>query len=199
MQWRRYEFNLWVGKIYRRREWLTIPVFLLGEFHRQRSLVGYNPWGHKESDMIKWLSFIFHICVCVCSVTSDVCGPMDCSPTGSSVHGISQARILKWVAKSYSRGSSWPRDRTASLIGKFLPLAPHRTKIYTHAYICTYIYICIYIHIYTPMVSCQSQHHGHMTYAVPFGLILICLYLKILNFWTRNFIFSFLTGHHKLM
>ena len=37
---------------------------------------------------------------------------MDCSPPGSSVHGISQARILEWVAISYSRGSSWPRDWT---------------------------------------------------------------------------------------
>ena len=32
--------------------------------------------------------------------------PMDCSPPGSSVHGISQARILEWVATAFSRGSS---------------------------------------------------------------------------------------------
>ena len=38
------------------------------------------------------------------------CDPMGCSPPGSSVHGISQARILGWVAVSFSRGSSWPRD-----------------------------------------------------------------------------------------
>ena len=38
--------------------------------------------------------------------------PMDCSPPGSSVHGIFQARILEWVAISFSRRSSWPRDRT---------------------------------------------------------------------------------------
>ena len=37
---------------------------------------------------------------------------MDCSPPGSSVHGISQARILEWFAISFSRGSSWPRDWT---------------------------------------------------------------------------------------
>ena len=37
---------------------------------------------------------------------------MDYSPTGSSVHGISQARILEWVAVSFSRASSWPRDQT---------------------------------------------------------------------------------------
>ena len=38
--------------------------------------------------------------------------PMECSPPGSSVHGISQARILEWVAMPSSRGSSQPRDRT---------------------------------------------------------------------------------------
>ena len=37
---------------------------------------------------------------------------MDCSPPGSSVHGILQARILEWVTMPSSRGSSWPRDRT---------------------------------------------------------------------------------------
>ena len=38
--------------------------------------------------------------------------PMDCIPPGSSVHGISQERILEWIAISFSRGSSQPRDRT---------------------------------------------------------------------------------------
>ena len=38
--------------------------------------------------------------------------PLDCSPPGSSVHGILQARILEWVAISFSRGSSQPRDQT---------------------------------------------------------------------------------------
>ena len=41
-----------------------------------------------------------------------LCNPMDCSLPGSSVHGILWARILKWVALSFSRRSSWPRDRT---------------------------------------------------------------------------------------
>ena len=39
--------------------------------------------------------------------------PMDCSPPGSSVREISQARVLKWVAISFSRGSSWPSDQTS--------------------------------------------------------------------------------------
>ena len=41
-----------------------------------------------------------------------LCYPMDCSPPGSCVHGIPQARILEWVAISSSRGFSWPRYRT---------------------------------------------------------------------------------------
>ena len=41
-----------------------------------------------------------------------LCDPMNCSPPGSSSHGILQARILEWVAIPFSRGSSQPRDRT---------------------------------------------------------------------------------------
>ena len=41
-----------------------------------------------------------------------LCNPVNCSLKGSSVHGILQARILRWVAISFSRGSLWPRDQT---------------------------------------------------------------------------------------
>ena len=40
-----------------------------------------------------------------------LCDPMDCSPPGSSVHGILQGRILEWVAMPFSKGSSWHRGR----------------------------------------------------------------------------------------
>ena len=43
-----------------------------------------------------------------------LCSPMDCSPPGSPVHGIFQPRVLEWVAISFSRGSSQPKDRTGS-------------------------------------------------------------------------------------
>ena len=47
-----------------------------------------------------------------------LCDPVDCSLPGFSVHGILQARILEWVAISFSRGFFWPRDRTqVSCIG----------------------------------------------------------------------------------
>ena len=43
-------------KIPWKREWLPTPVFLPGEFHGQRSLAGYSPWGHKESDTAERLT-----------------------------------------------------------------------------------------------------------------------------------------------
>jgi len=45
-----------VGKIPWRRDWLSTPVFLPGEFHGQRSLVGYSPWNRKELDMNEQLT-----------------------------------------------------------------------------------------------------------------------------------------------
>ena len=65
-------------------------------------------------------------CSCVWMLKSlllcqTLCDPMDYSPPGSSVHGILQARILKWVAMPSSRGSSWPRDWTCiSCIGRWI-------------------------------------------------------------------------------
>ena len=43
-------FDPWFRKIPWRREWQPIPVLLPGKPHGQRNLVGYSPWGHKESD-----------------------------------------------------------------------------------------------------------------------------------------------------
>ena len=48
--------------------------------------------------------------VLVAQLCSTLCNPMDCSLPGLSVHGILQARILEWVAISFSRRSFWPRD-----------------------------------------------------------------------------------------
>ena len=68
-QCRRRKFNPWVGKMLWRRKWQPTPVFLPGESHGQRNLVGYSPWSDKESDMnehvhtkfkIKWLTLPPH-------------------------------------------------------------------------------------------------------------------------------------------
>ena len=75
-------------------------------------------------------------CCLIFQLCSILCDPKDCSPPGSSVHGILQERILEWMDISFSRGTSWPTDWThASYIGQraldlyiILPFAKTRTK-----------------------------------------------------------------------
>ena len=72
-----------------------------------------------------YIYIYIYIYVCMLSLFSCVqlfCDAMDCSPPGSSVHGILQARILEWVAMPSSRGSSRPRDPThiSCIPGRFL-------------------------------------------------------------------------------
>ena len=69
-----------------------------------------------EPDAIEKVGFM-HISaqICVCESISHIllfCNPMDCSLPGSSVHGVLQARILEWVAVSFSRGSSPSKYQT---------------------------------------------------------------------------------------
>ena len=56
MQFRRPRFDSWVRKISWRRKWQPTAVFWPGESHGQRSLAGYSPWGHKESDTTEGLT-----------------------------------------------------------------------------------------------------------------------------------------------
>ena len=67
------------------------------------------------------------VCVCVsCSVMSDSCEPMVCSLQSSAVPGISQSRILEWVAISFSSGFSLPGDQThiSLMAGRFFTSTP---------------------------------------------------------------------------
>ena len=57
----RYRFSPWARNISWRRKWKAIPVFLLGKFHGQRSLVDYSLWSCKESDMTERLSIHTHM------------------------------------------------------------------------------------------------------------------------------------------
>ena len=82
------------------REREPTPVFLTGEFHEQRSLVGYSPWGHKESDTTDYHSLTAAAAAATatslqsCPTLSD---PMDCSLPGSSVHGFSRQEYWSGV------------------------------------------------------------------------------------------------------
>ena len=65
-------------------------------------------------------------CCLVARSSLTLCNPMDCSPPGFSVHGIHRARILEWVAISFSRVFSQPRDQTcvSCIAGEFFTVEP---------------------------------------------------------------------------
>ena len=100
------------------------PHSRLRALHVQFPLSGHPSPGHPSS----WIPAI---CSCVSFSPSScwaqscltLCDLMDCSPPGSSVHGISQARILEWVAISFSRGSRI-EPISPSLAGRFLTTEP---------------------------------------------------------------------------
>ena len=65
---RETQVRSWVGKIPWRKKWQSTAVLLPGKSHGQRSLVGYSPWGSKESDMTERLQFLsagFFVCLFV--------------------------------------------------------------------------------------------------------------------------------------
>ena len=79
--------------------------------------------------LIHWYVDFSCCCCLVTSIVSDrLCDPMDCSPPGSSVHGILQARVLEWVAMPSSRGSSRLRDGTSvsCIAGRFFTSLGHQ-------------------------------------------------------------------------
>ena len=88
--------------------------------------LGNCSWNHE-----KWIRGEY-MRVCALSslqLCSTLCDPMDCSPPGSSVHGIIQARTLEWVVISLSRGSSQPKDWTrisciSCTAGRFFTIEP---------------------------------------------------------------------------
>ena len=75
----------------------------------------YSKWriiliSRLKNSQVKYVCACMHVKSLQSCVT--LCDPLDCSPPGSSVHGILQARIPEWVPISFSRGSSRPRNRT---------------------------------------------------------------------------------------
>ena len=84
--------------------WLMDPTFQVPKqyYSLQRQTFIRLYFHHQK--WVKWSE--------VAQYCPTLCDPIDCSLPGSSVHGILQARILEWVAISFSRGSSWPRYRT---------------------------------------------------------------------------------------
>ena len=100
---------------------LPTPIFLPGEFHGQRSQVGYSPRGHEESEILlghkkEWNNIIYnktdatrdcHAAAKSLQSCPTPCDPIDSSPPGFPVPGILQARTLEWVAIAFSSAWKW--------------------------------------------------------------------------------------------
>ena len=73
---------------------------------------------------LNFITFAVALRLLVVQSRPTLCNPVDCSPPGSSVHGILQARILEWVAFHFSGGSSRPRDQTriSCIAGRFFTI-----------------------------------------------------------------------------
>ena len=86
--------------------------------------VNFYPLNHQGSPHICFITMPVKGKELVAQLCLTLSDPVDCSPPGSSVHGILQARILEWVAVPFSRGSSQPRDRTwvSHIAGRFFTL-----------------------------------------------------------------------------
>ena len=102
-----------------------------------------------------------------------------CGPPGSSVHGILQARILEWIAVSFSRGSSQPRDQTRVSCIAGRQIIYHLSHLIFYYLISHRFYQCI------PLLTCFAL------------LIFIAFALLTIGFYSYNFpfqdIFSLLT------
>ena len=96
---------------------LTCLWFMLLLWYRNSSHVCLLPRLKK----FKWDKLLCCVVILNAESCPTLCDPVDCSPPSSSVHGISQARILKWVAVSFSGGSSQPRDWSwVSCVGRWI-------------------------------------------------------------------------------
>ena len=120
---KRHGFNPWVRKIPWRRAWQHTPVLLPGESHGQRNLAGFSTQSRIKQDMIKVTQHSHpdysnprKIFSSVTQLYLTLCNPMACSLLASSVLGVFQARVLAWIAISFSRVSSQPRNRTPGLL-----------------------------------------------------------------------------------
>ena len=109
------------------------------------------------------------VCTLLCCAQSclTLCNPVDYRQPGSSIHGISQARILEQVSISFSGGSSQPRDRThiscVFCMGRQIvyPWASRKPRICM--YTCIYIHICRYYNFFhyslLPGIEYSSLHY----------------------------------------
>ena len=97
-------------------QWLAIYIFWFPNFPNDKTHLRCMRKMQFGPCLEILLSVCVCVCVCVCVLVTQSCptlhDPMDCKLPGSSVHGVLQARGLEWVASSFFREFSWPRNWT---------------------------------------------------------------------------------------
>ena len=114
------------------------PVFIV---HAYVTIIERRTWDSVE---VFPLPFLLPLC-------QTLCNSMNCSPPGSSVPGILQARLLEWVAVPFSRRSSWHRDWTqvSWITGRFFTFLSHQRSPFSFWDTAKWFnYVCVYIYIY---------------------------------------------------
>ena len=170
MQYRKWGFNPWVGKIPWRREWPPTPVFLPGKSHGQRSLAGYSPWGRKESDMTERLTVCWGIpwwltskeYTCNAGDPGSIPGsgrvpgerkgnsfqysclqnPMDRGAWGATAHGVTQSSTwLMWLSMHACKINKVLQCSTSSI-----SYSNYNGKKWDKQ--CVYMCVCVYTYMY---------------------------------------------------
>ena len=150
-----------------------------------------------------------------------LCDPMDCRLPGSLVHGIFQARVLEWVAIAFSRGSSWPRDRTqvSRIVGRRFTVWARSRQIFSvvlSVFLCSRHYFLHKLWCWHCCLSYLNEENGsqgrkHLPYSCCtsivivisffflelFGNSLIFRYLDSLSTWSFHQNISFLVIDHQ--
>ena len=104
------------------------PVYQLLTFLQAASALAACDLGFWDRgnilDIIQAMVFLYIIAMLVAQSCPTLCDTMGCSPPGSSLQGILQARTLEWVATPFYRGSSWPKDQTrvSSITGRLFTI-----------------------------------------------------------------------------
>ena len=117
-----YDLSLWASQLSVGQHVLRLSCwfYLLPPVPEHSQVLVFAFWGFIFLNTFLYDNSV-SLLLFICSVVSDSLRPQDCSPPGSSVHGILQARILEWITISSSRGSSPPRDQThVSCIGRWV-------------------------------------------------------------------------------
>ena len=125
--------------------WNLLREYTTSVYHTQKIVTRWGDACINELDYDNYLTICTYNkpshCIPKICVLSH-CDPMDCSPPGSFVHGIFQARILECVAMPSSRGSSWPRDEPTSPVALALQVDSLPLSHWGSLYLKYTLFIC---------------------------------------------------------